>query len=263
MHLPTTTSGMLMASFVIISVIVASAAGFVPNATKTLTVVKDFFDLVARGGYRLRDWKERLIPYMRRLPSANKLTLARGLILNLVNWQLCRGHSSDWFIWLFAAGWLTDVLDGLKARWQMLSGPPPKPTDRKLLQWWRTRAGKYLDPIVDIPTILITALILRPYYRHPGLVTILLVATVARFALYGLYRCWAWSSGSPGILPPNISGQSKTWFLATSFGLLIINRTSNQVIGWAEVCLIIGLCLELLGMTSAIRAAIRLTRSHP
>jgi phosphatidylglycerophosphate synthase len=165
-------------------------------------------------------------------------------------------------VWWSVIGWLTDFLDGLKARWQKLYGSPAKPTKNTFVLWWREKAGKYLDPIVDIPTGLATGLILWQYYQHSWLIALLLGMTVTRFVLFLIYRLWAWQAKAPGILPPDIAGQSKAWFLATSFVLILLNRQSPLVVGWAETFLGVALLLEGRGIYNQCLAAWRQRQKH-
>lgn len=198
------------------------------------------FDQAAKNGYRLRAWKNRLVPLMAWMPlTANQQTVLRGLILNLVvNVQIYHGEFAPWLWLVFVGAWLLDFTDGLTAQYQGTAG-------RGL--------GRYLDPAVDIPTSLITAVLLWPYYHHSQLIGTFFILSAIRGLVCSWYLIWACRAAAPRILPPNIASQLKTWCLVLSFSLLIISRSPSVVI-LAEACLFIGLVLEFFGIISLTRA---------
>ena len=241
--------------FVVVSASAAIIAAVAGRMEQIVRPVTRFFRAMANFGYGLRDRKDKLVPLMRFMPlSPNQQTILRGIILNILNWLWAHGHFPSSSLFWFLLGWSLDVTDGLTAKYWKSIGRV-RTSNKPWMIWWHRQSGKYLDPTVDIPTMLITAFVLRTYYPHQILVTLLLAATALRFILYPLFRLWVISVGAnlPGILPSNIAGQSKTWFLAASFALVVIRHTSDTALFWAELCFAVGLVLELFGLLSAIK----------
>jgi len=239
--------GLWIGIIILATIIITFLAGLPPRLGQATASILRWATRLIHGlewlsnqGRRLRGWKDRLLqPIVRWLPlSADQQTWLRGIILTGVNTAIASGYWSSWLLLPYGLGWLLDLTDGPTAK---LRGP--------------TKQGRWLDPAIDMICIFYSAVVLTPHYQHVGWPLALIVMLFVRTGLFWQYhqRRFAQRLGRP-LLDNSIGGQAKTWFIAASFGLLFLANGNRAVIGWAEVCLILGLILEVLALIGFIRS---------
>jgi len=241
--------GIWIGIIVLTTIIITFLAGLPPRLGQATASILRWATRLIRGlewlsnqGRRLRGWKDRLIqPIVRWIPlSADGQTWLRGIILTSVNTAIASGYWSSWLLWPYSLGWLLDLTDGPTAK---LRGP--------------SKYGRWLDPTIDMVCICYSAVVLIPHYQHAFWPLALITSLFVRTGLFWQYhkRRLAQRLGRP-LLDNSIGGQAKTWFIAASFGLLFLADGNQAIITWAEVCLALGLILEvlaLIGFTRSIR----------
>ncbi|MBI2984787.1 MAG: CDP-alcohol phosphatidyltransferase family protein [Candidatus Kerfeldbacteria bacterium] len=241
----------LVALFVVVVIAIALALGIERSVYRLVRVVGRLFDLawrlmmtvlefLARLGHRLRAFVYRLEPLTDYLPfGADTQTALRGLLMVGVA-MLIAERRFPLALTIFIPAWMLDFTDGMTAKRR---GP--------------TRIGKYLDPAIDIPSIVLLASLLWPYYHRQWLVLAAGALAIFRVLLFGLYHLVLAKRIGLGILPSHIGGQTKMWFIAISFGLILLNPRSSATVRWAEVCLSVANALEALALIGLGRRVVQ------
>jgi len=125
---------------------------------------------------------------------------------------------------LFVTGWLTDLLDGPKARHEaQLRGQP-------------TRHGPFMDPGADIVCDLLALIWLGSNLSKP--LAIAFGATVTVRALYGslaiIKAIWPHILFRVRLMPESIAGKFKRVPIVLAFGLIIVWPNEPTAIIWAN-----------------------------
>lgn len=198
-------------------------------------------ETVGQAIIRLKD--DRLERWVGKIPiPADVLTVSRLLLIGIALDCHLRGQARA-AAWWFVGGWLTDVLDGLKAR------DTARRTGRP------TGHGKYLDPIIDFLCFGLMAAVLAKSFPRP-LMGAFLLTLAARATLFALLfvgrRWWNWKRRLPSdILPASIAGRFKTVFIGLSFGLIILDSSNRQPdLAWRFLAVACALELVSLGQQS-------------
>lgn len=190
-------------------------------------------------GMEVKELKDKLLASGIQLiiVPADALTVLRPLFiagsLLAFQWQ--------WFttaITLFVVGWVTDLLDGPKARYEAeLRGQP-------------TRHGPFMDPGADIICDLLTLTWLGHYLSKP--LAIAFGITLAIRSLYGSMAItkaiWPHILFRVRLMQESITGKFKRVPIVVSFGLIIIWPNEPTAISWANGTLVLATCIEAISL---------------
>ncbi len=245
---------------IIISISLLFVFFLINKAPKIVDELAKRHDAFERYGDTIRDFKyRRLVPFVDRIPvSANVLTGSRPMLIWLS--MYCFRHH----FWLgftlapYVLGWLTDYLDGLKARAE-------HGRKRLLLgsKYKETVFGKYFDPFADMLAFALQTVYCWHSYP-PAVIMAFSGALIARTMLFGILLFQRRRSVSlrerlkSDILPKTISGEMKAGIIAISFSLVIIGPDNANALAWASRLLVLAVIVEAVTLTYLVRVAIRM-----
>jgi phosphatidylglycerophosphate synthase len=190
-------------------------------------------DAIARAGSgALGPLARRIAPRV----GGDPISIARGALAAPVVAALALGWPAPVGLALYAAAWMTDILDGAVARERRRLGLPGDP-DR----------GELIDTVAD--KVLLLAVALSLAIAAPGPVERAVLATLLVGEGYLLGKRIRDYRGGRRAYPPMALGRPKVWIQAIAIGALVAARLGAAP-AWASAgTLLLGATLPLVALS--------------
>ncbi len=220
-------------------------------------------DTLEARGKRVKQLKdEKIMPWICFIPiPADALTYSRPLLI-LSSVIVFADGRLRLAVALYVIGWLTDLLDGPRARYEAIL----RAIKAKLSEPQPTRHGPFLDPGADIICDALTIGWLGGFFSG-WLVWVfsVLVAIRAVYGILAIIKEWRPQRLPENIqlLPESILGKYKRVVLFLAFGLVITLPASRLAQGWAALTLALAVIMEIGSLVQQVFRWSRQRRRPP